>query len=204
MQRGLLRASSRALSVRLGASAYVDATAYVHETAQLAPGAIVLARAHVDRHCELRAGSIVGPGARIGEGTIVGMHTSVENCTIGAHCILHSGVRIGADGFGFAVDADGSVRKKPQLRQVLIGNEVEIGAGSCIDRGSWRDTCVGDQTKIDNLVQVGHNVLIGRGSLICAHGARSEAGTMEDTAPRGFGAQDRRTLGGSSELVTGS
>lgn len=175
MRRGLFLSAKRALSVRFAASAYVDATAYVHETAQLAPGAIVLAHAHVDRHCELRAGSIVGPGTRIGEGTVVGMHASVENCTIGAHCILHSGVRIGADGFGFTVKADGSVQKKPQLRHVLIGNEVEIGAGSCIDRGSWRDTCVGDHTKIDNLVQVGHNVLIGRGSLICAHGAPSDA-----------------------------
>ena len=152
-------------------AAHVDPSAFVHESARLAPGAMVLAGAHVGARCELRAGSIVGPGSRLGEDTVLGLHASVENCSIGSRCVLHSGVRIGADGFGFTIDASGDVHKKPQLLRVLLGDDVEVGAGSCIDRGSWRDTHVDDQTKIDNLVQVGHNVLIGRGSLICAHSA---------------------------------
>ena len=85
--------------------------------------------------------------------------------------MLHAGVRIGADGFGFFVDGDDIMRKKPQLLAVLLGDHVELGAGSCVDRGSWRDTVIGDHTKLDNLVQVGHNVQIGRGSLLCAHAA---------------------------------
>ena len=153
------------------AVAHVDKSAHVHPTAQLAPGAVVLAGAYVGPRCKLLTGSVVGPGVSVGEGTVVGVHTSLLNCRIGAHCMLHSGISIGADGFGFTVNDDGSVVKKPQLLRVLIGDNVEIGSGSCIDRGSWRDTQIGNETKLDNLVQVGHNVLIGRGCLLCAHSA---------------------------------
>jgi UDP-3-O-[3-hydroxymyristoyl] glucosamine N-acyltransferase LpxD len=112
---------------------------------------------------------------------MIGVHASVENCRLGAGCVVHSGVRIGADGFGFFVDAEtGAVRKKPQLLRVLIGDGVEIGAGSCIDRGSWRDTRLGDHTKVDNLVQIGHNVHIGRSSLICAHSALGGSSELGD------------------------
>ena len=130
-----------------------------------------MARAHVGARCVLQPGSVVGEGSHIGEGTVLGCHSTVENGRLGARCRLHSGVRIGADGFGFTFDEHGGVLKKPQLLRVLIGDDVEVGAGTCIDRGSWRDTVVGDETKIDNLVQIGHNVLIGRASLICAHAA---------------------------------
>ncbi|KAG4972739.1 hypothetical protein JHK87_029560 [Glycine soja] len=72
----------------------------------------------------------------------------------GDSCVIHNGVCIGQDGFGFYVDGDGNMIKKPQMLNVIIGNNVEIGANTCIDRGSWRDTVIGDNSKIDNLVQV--------------------------------------------------
>ena len=176
MRRGLLSAARRAV-----VSAHVDPSAHVHPSARLAPGVIVLAHAYVGPRCDLRPGSVVGVGVHVGEGTVVGTNTSVEYARIGAHCVLHSGVRIGADGFGFTVDpSTGTVRKKPQLLRVLLGDDVEIGAGSCIDRGSWRDTELGDHTKLDNLVQVGHNVLIGRGCLICAHSALGGSAELGD------------------------
>lgn len=180
--RGLATRAQRAMAVRPSSMAgWIDASAHVHPSAKLHQTATVEAGAYVGPGCELRAGSIVGRGSVIGPGSVLGPHVSVENCRIGAQCILHAGVRIGADGFGFVVDAAwGAVRKKPQLLHVIIGEGVEIGAGTCIDRGSWRDTVVADHTKIDNLVQVGHNVRIGRGCLICAHSALGGSSELGD------------------------
>lgn len=176
MVRRLACSSSSQQFVR----AWVDASARVHPSTSLAPGVVVLAGAVVGPNCELRAGSVVGAGVHIGERTVLGVHASAENCRIGANCVLHSGARIGADGFGFTIEPDGSVRKKPQELGVVLGDEVEIGAGTCVDRGSWRDTHVGDHTKIDNLVQIGHNVLIGRGCLICAHSSMGGSSQLGD------------------------
>ena len=133
------------------------------------------AGAHVGPRCTLEPGAYIGPNVHVGSGTRVGPNASLEHCRVGAHGVLHAGVRIGADGFGFFVDGDDIMRKKPQLLAVLLGDHVELGAGSCVDRGSWRDTVIGDHTKLDNLVQVGHNVQIGRGSLLCARTRRSAA-----------------------------
>jgi len=78
----------------------------------------------------------------------------LSNCSVGEFCTIHNGACIGQDGFGFFVDEDGQVKKKPQMLYARIGDHVEIGANTCIDRGSWRETLIGDHTKIDNLVQV--------------------------------------------------
>ena len=126
------------------------------------------------------ANSVVGEGVRVGRGTVLRFGVALSHCNVGAGCVLHHGVAAGADGFGFDVDpATGRVLKKPQELRVLIGDEVEIGANSCVDRGSWRDTVVGDQCKLDNMVQVGHNALLGTGCLLCGHvalGGSSELG----------------------------
>ena len=170
---------------------YIAASAYVHPSAQVHPGAIIMEGAYVGARAVLNPGSVVGMGSHVGEGTVLGCGVSVEHCRIGAQCVLHSGVRIGADGFGFFFDEDGRVHKKPQLLRAVLGDAIEVGAGTCIDRGSWRDTSVGDETKIDNLVQIGHNVLIGRASLICAHAAL--AGSSE--------LGDRCVMGGKSAIA---
>ena len=167
------------------ARTYIAACADVHPSADVHPTAIVLEGASIGPRCVLRAGSIVGAGSRIGAGTIIGFHTSLEHCDIGEDCVLHSGVRVGADGFGFAVGDDGQVRKKPQLLRAILGNGIEIGANTCIDRGSWRDTVIGDETKIDNLVQIGHNVQVGRACLICAHAALAGSSELGDRCVMG-------------------
>jgi UDP-3-O-[3-hydroxymyristoyl] glucosamine N-acyltransferase len=118
--------------------------------------------------------AVVGDDCVIGEASVIGANASIYNCRIGSHSILHPGVRIGQDGFGFTVDEGASTAgarghaKKPQLRGVLIGSDVEIGANACIDRGSWRDTEIGNGVKLDNLVQIGHNVIIGDHCIIAA------------------------------------
>ncbi|HET9976584.1 MAG TPA: UDP-3-O-(3-hydroxymyristoyl)glucosamine N-acyltransferase [Burkholderiaceae bacterium] len=125
------------------------------------PSAVVEPSARIDPTASIGALSYVGAGASIGAHTRVGVRVVVgERCTIGARCILHPGVVIGADGFGFAPH-EGRWEKIEQLGAVRIGDDVEIGANTCIDRGALGDTVIEDGVKLDNLIQVGHNVHIG-------------------------------------------
>ena len=128
----------------IDASAVIDPSAQVHPSARVGPLCVVEARAKIGARSWLKSRVTVS-----------------EDCEVGDRCILHSGVVVGADGFGFANDA-GRWEKIEQLGAVRIGNDVEIGANTCIDRGALQDTVVGDGVKLDNLVQIGHNVQIGR------------------------------------------
>ena len=126
------------------ASAVVHATAVVHPSARIGPLCVI------ER------------GARIGAGTALKSRVTVgEDCVLGQRCIVHAGVVIGADGFGFAQHADGW-EKIEQLGAVKIGDDVEIGANTCIDRGALEDTVIEDGVKLDNLIQIGHNVRVGK------------------------------------------
>lgn len=149
----------------------VHASAVVEEGARVHPGASIAALAFVAAGAEVAAGAVVGAqchlgaGAAVGEGTWLKPRVTLgEACRIGARGIVHSGVVIGADGFGFAParnDAGAYWEKIEQLGGVLIGDDVEIGANTCIDRGALEDTVLEDGVKLDNLVQIGHNVRIG-------------------------------------------
>ena len=128
------------------------------------PSAVVDPSAHVDATATVGPLCVVERGAHIGAGTVLKSRVTVgEGCRIGARCILHSGVVIGADGFGFAPDR-GQWVKIEQLGAVHIGDDVEIGANTCVDRGALLDTVIEDGVKLDNLIQVGHNVRIGKHS----------------------------------------
>ena len=149
----------------------------VHASAVVEPGALIHPSASVGPLCYVGAGARIGPGAVLGshahlaEHSVVGEGTRLaarvtlgQGCVIGARCIVHAGVVIGADGFGFAPDGRGDLAqwaKIEQLGAVRIGDEVEIGANTCIDRGALDDTVIGDGVKLDNLIQIGHNVQIG-------------------------------------------
>lgn len=126
------------------------------------PSAVVDPTAEVDATAQIGPLCVIGPGAKIGAGTVLKSRVTIsEDCVIGARCILHPGVVIGADGFGFAKDGE-RWEKIEQLGAVRIGNDVEIGANTCIDRGALADTVIEDGVKLDNLIQIGHNVRIGR------------------------------------------
>ncbi|MDO9165905.1 MAG: UDP-3-O-(3-hydroxymyristoyl)glucosamine N-acyltransferase [Rhodoferax sp.] len=128
----------------------------VHPSAVIDPAAFVHPLARIGALC------VIERGARIGADTELRSRVTVaENCVIGERCLVHSGVVIGADGFGFAPNA-GAWEKIEQLGAVRIGNDVEIGANTCIDRGALQDTVIEDGVKLDNLIQIGHNVHIGR------------------------------------------
>ncbi|KAL9272201.1 putative UDP-3-O-acylglucosamine N-acyltransferase 2, mitochondrial [Drosera capensis] len=143
-------------------------------------GAVIHSRAVLGADVHIGSGSIIGPGVVIGQSTKVGYNVALNNCTLGDFCIIHNGVCVGQDGFGFFIDEDGQMSKKPQNMYANIGNHVEIGANACIDRGSWRDTVIGDHTKIDNLVQIAHNVVIGKNCLLCGQVGIAGSATVGD------------------------
>ncbi len=145
----------------------------VHPTAQLEsgvrvePGAVIGRQAQIGRGTTVAAGAVVGYRVAIGRGCYIGPGASVTHALVGDRVVLHAGVRIGQDGFGFAMGPRGHL-KVPQVGRVIIQDDVEIGANSCVDRGALKDTVIGEGTKIDNLVQIGHNVVIGRHCVIVA------------------------------------
>ncbi|MCV2355129.1 UDP-3-O-(3-hydroxymyristoyl)glucosamine N-acyltransferase [Paucibacter sp. B2R-40] len=141
-------------SARLGAGVDVGALAVIEGGVQIGADAIIGAQ------CVLERGAVIGAGTRLGSHVTVGF-----DCKIGERCILHAGVVIGADGFGFAPNA-GRWEKIEQLGAVRIGNDVEIGANTCIDRGALDDTVLADGVKLDNLIQIAHNVRIGEHTAI--------------------------------------
>jgi UDP-3-O-[3-hydroxymyristoyl] glucosamine N-acyltransferase len=132
------------------------------EAERIHPSAVVHPDAQVDPTARIGALCVVERGARIGAGTVLKSRVTVsEDCMIGERCLLHPGVVVGADGFGLAPSKEGWV-KIEQLGAVRIGNDVEIGANTCIDRGALDDTVLEDGVKLDNLIQIGHNVRVGR------------------------------------------
>jgi UDP-3-O-[3-hydroxymyristoyl] glucosamine N-acyltransferase len=134
------------------------------------PSAVIEASAQVHPSASIGALCYVGAGVRIGAGTVLMPRVTLsDGCSVGERCLLHSGVVIGADGFGFAPRADQSWEKIEQLGAVRIGHDVEIGANSCVDRGALDDTVIEDGVKIDNLVQIGHNVHIGQHTAIAGN-----------------------------------
>ena len=155
------------------------------------PSAVIDPGAQVDPTARIGPLCVIERGVRIGPGTELKSRVTVhEDCVIGARCIVHSGVVIGADGFGFAPN-QGAWEKIEQLGAVRIGDDVEIGANTCIDRGALADTEIEDGVKLDNLIQVGHNVRIGRHTAI--------AGCVAIAGSARIGAHC--TIGGKSGIV---
>lgn len=149
--------------------ASVSDRAHLGSGVAIAPGAVVGAEAVLGEGCVVHAGAVVGAGAQVGAQTVLYPNVVLYPCvTLGARCAVHAGAVLGADGFGYTEGAHGS-EKIRQLGGVRIGDEVEIGANSAIDCGALDDTVIGSGVKIDNLVQIGHNVRIGAHSIICGN-----------------------------------
>ncbi|MCF6198503.1 MAG: UDP-3-O-(3-hydroxymyristoyl)glucosamine N-acyltransferase [Hyphomicrobiaceae bacterium] len=139
--------------------------AQIEEGAIIEPGAIIGKEARIGRGTKILSGAVIGYRCYIGRDCLVAANASISCSIIGDNVILHQGVGIGQDGFGFAMGAQGHL-KVPQIGRVIIQDDVEVGANTTIDRGALSDTIIGEGTKIDNLVQIGHNVVIGRNCII--------------------------------------
>lgn len=146
-------------------TAFLDETAVVDATCQIEAGAVIGANVKIGERTKIGANTVVDDGVEIGSDCLIGPNVSLQACLIGDRVVLHAGVRLGQDGFGFAMSEKGHL-KVPQLGRVIIENDVEIGANSTVDRGAGPDTVIGQGAKIDNLVQIAHNVKIGKNCII--------------------------------------
>lgn len=164
---GNMRLSSLFETSGRAAGAHVHASAQIEAGVSVDPLAIIGPRAEVGAGTVLAAGAALGPDVCIGRQCAIGAGATILHAMIGDRVIIRPGTRIGQDGFGYLSDPRGH-RRIPQARRVIIQDDVEIGANVTVDRGSIRDTVIGEGTKIDNLVQIAHNVIIGRHCLIAA------------------------------------
>ncbi|MDK1376644.1 MULTISPECIES: UDP-3-O-(3-hydroxymyristoyl)glucosamine N-acyltransferase [unclassified Sinorhizobium] len=146
----------------VAAGAFVDPTARLEAGVEIEPMAVIGAGAEIGSGTRIAAGAVIGPNVRIGRECTISAGASILCALIGNNVIIHPGTRIGQDGFGYAPGPRGGMIKIVQVGRVIIQDHVEIGANTTIDRGTMDDTVIGEGTKIDNLVQIGHNVRIGR------------------------------------------
>lgn len=160
-------------------SAVIHPTAMVDPGAEIGPLAVIGARAGIGSGCRIGAGATIGDGVAIGADSRIGAQASISHAIIGRRVVIHPGVRIGQDGFGFATTPRGFL-PVPQLGRVLVEDDVDIGANTTIDRGSAADTIIGAGTRIDNLVQIGHNVRVGRMCVIVAQVGISGSTVLDD------------------------
>ena len=161
-------------------SAVVDPAAAIGPGCEIGPYAVIAARAELGAACVIGPHAAIGEGVVLGEGCRIGAHASLSHCIAGRGVVLHPGARVGQEGFGFAVTPEGHFETMPQLGRVVLGDLVEIGANSCVDRGSQGDTVLGAGTRLDNLVQIGHNVRTGRGCVVVAQVGISGSATLGD------------------------
>jgi UDP-3-O-[3-hydroxymyristoyl] glucosamine N-acyltransferase len=143
------------------------------------PAAVIGPKAEIGAGTIIGAGAVIGPEVRIGRACAIGANATITHALIGDRVVIHAGCRVGQDGFGYLMGANGH-RKVPQVGRVIIQDDVEIGANTTVDRGASRDTVIGEGSKIDNLVQVGHNVVIGRNCVIVAQTGLSGSTTLGD------------------------
>jgi UDP-3-O-[3-hydroxymyristoyl] glucosamine N-acyltransferase len=186
----------------------ISPAAHIHPTARIEPGAIVEAGAVISANAAVGAGTIIAPNAVIGQAcqigrkSYVGPNVVVQYAMLGDRVILHAGAKIGQDGFGFTFGRSGPERI-PQIGRVIIQDNVEVGANSTIDRGALGDTIIGENTKIDNLVQIAHNVRIGRNCVVAGLAGISGSVTIGDNVMvgGGVGIADHLTIGAGAQLA---
>jgi UDP-3-O-[3-hydroxymyristoyl] glucosamine N-acyltransferase len=160
-------------------AAVVAPDAVVDPSAEIGPLAVVGSRAEIGPRCRIGAAAIIDDGVVLGADCRIGTHVSISHALVGDRVIVFPGARIGQDGFGFAVSSEGFL-SVPQLGRVVLEDDVEVGANTTIDRGSLHDTQIGAGSRLDNLVQIGHNVRLGRGCVIVAQVGISGSTILED------------------------
>ena len=151
----------------ISVGAIIDPEAEIGDDCQIASGAVIDVGVRIGSRCRIGLNATLGRGVVLGSDCVIGPNVTLSHCLVGNRVVVHPGVRIGQDGFGFAMGAAGHI-KVPQIGRVVIEDDVEIGANSTIDRGSGPDTVIGRGCKIDNLVMIAHNVQLGPGCVVVA------------------------------------
>lgn len=182
---GALRPQSWFGHTGIAASAIIDPSAHMEDGVIVDPLAVIGPNVEIGAGTVIGAGAVIGTNVRIGRDCNVGARTAIQFALLGNNVLIHPGCSIGQDGFGFVFFGPDGHLKVPQTGRVLIQNDVEIGAGTTIDRGSLRDTVIGEGTKIDNQVQIGHNVTIGRHCLLAAQIGLAGSLTIGDNVALG-------------------
>jgi len=185
LHQDALRPQSWFGCVGIAPSAVIDPTARLEDDVIVEPLAVIGANVEIGSGTVVGAAAVIGANVKIGRDCNVGAHTSIQCALIGNNVLIHPGCHIGQDGYGFIFFGPEGHQKVPQTGRVLIQNDVEIGAGTTIDRGSLRDTVIGEGTKIDNQVQIGHNVTIGRRCLLAAQIGLAGSLTIGDNVALG-------------------
>ena len=187
---------------RHGAGQAISPDAVLEEEVILAPGAVVGPGARIGARTEIGANAVIGPGVAIGRDCIIGANVTIGFALLGDRVRVLAGASIGEPGFGAAGGAKGVV-DIPQLGRVILQDGVTVGANSCIDRGAFDDTVIGENTKIDNLVQIAHNVRIGRNCVMAAHTGISGSVVIGDGAAFGgrAGVADHVTIGDGAQVA---
>ena len=195
----------RPKAARPGAESLVDPTALIEAGAEIEPGAVVGPEAQIGRGSRIAAGAVIGYRTTVGRDCYIGPGVSLTHALVGNRVIIHAGVRIGQDGFGFAMSGRGHL-KVPQIGRVIIQDDVEIGANSCIDRGALKDTVIGEGSKIDNLVQIGHNAILGRHCVIVGQTGIAGSAVLEDFVVMGgqSGVVGHVRIGQGAQIAGGS
>jgi UDP-3-O-[3-hydroxymyristoyl] glucosamine N-acyltransferase len=185
LHRDALRPQSWVGNSAIAASAIIDPTAHLEDGVIVDPLAVIGPRVEIGAGSVIGAGAVIAADVRIGRDCDVGARTAIQCALIGNNVLIHPGCSIGQDGYGFVFFGPDGHQKVPQTGRVVIQNDVEIGAGTTIDRGSVRDTVIGEGTKIDNQVQIGHNVIIGRHCLLAAQIGLAGSLTIGDNVALG-------------------
>jgi UDP-3-O-[3-hydroxymyristoyl] glucosamine N-acyltransferase len=205
-QAAYAQAAARLHRPRLSAGhAFIDPSAVLEDGVVLAPGVVVGPEARIGAGTQVGANTAIGPGVAIGRDCVIGANVTIGFALIGDRVRILAGAVIGEAGFGTAASAAGQI-DMPQLGRVLLQDGVTVGANSCIDRGTWEDTVVGENTKIDNQVQVGHNVHLGRSCVLCGHVGLSGSTIVGDGAQFGAkaGVADHVTIGAGAQVIAAS
>jgi UDP-3-O-[3-hydroxymyristoyl] glucosamine N-acyltransferase len=200
-----LRPSSLFEAEGVAPGVYIHPSARLESGATVDPGAVIGPRAEIGSGTVIGAGAAIGANVKIGRDCAIGPNVSITHALIGDRVIIHAGCCIGQDGFGFSPGPGGHV-KIPQVGRVIIQDDVEIGAGTAVDRGAIRDTVIGEGTKIDNHVQIAHNVSIGRHCIVVAQSGLAGSSTLGDYVMLGArsGASPHSTIGEGAQLAAAS
>ncbi|MEM7302495.1 MAG: UDP-3-O-(3-hydroxymyristoyl)glucosamine N-acyltransferase [Pseudomonadota bacterium] len=185
--------------------AIIDPGAAVEDGAHIEAGAVIGAGAQIGSGAHIAPGAVIGANVSIGRRTSIASNATILHAHVGDDVIIHAGARIGSDGYGFAMGPGGHL-KVPQIGRVIVQDKVEIGAGTCIDRGANRDTVIGEGTKIDDQVMIGHNVEVGRHCILVAQVGIAGSAKLGDFVALGgkVAVVGHVTIGPGAQIAGGS